>query len=658
MSFWWLLACLAAQSATPTAAPSFQQEIVVTAERGPESLADTTVPVSVLTREQIQLLPAQNLGAILESLGGFRVLFSHDFDPRPVSSSKGFFGGGEVEYVKLLVDGVPVGDVESGLVDWREIRASAIDRIELVRGPASSLYGDASIGGVVQVFTHGEEGKRSSISVSAGSFETRTAEASYATSRAGIGITGLSTDGFRDHSASHSAGADLRVRFPDTWILRVFANQLTREEPGPLSGDELHQDRYGSSSMFRLDGEESERLRVSIDYVAQTPTGLRAVGYGSLRDSEAVRTLLLAPGFGDRAERELTTGAIGVSVEGGRSLLGGATDLRAGVDLSREALDTAYFGVGESGVRTSELSAVEAERQRSGVFLTGDWRPAPRLRISGGVRWDRIDDQSSGSDAGTPKAFSPRIGMNLRLRDGANPVVLFAQFSHAFKAPTLDQRFDPRPFPDGLGGRFTISNPDLKPQRARHFEIGLTQSAASFHWDAAAYRMAVTDEIDFDTSRFRYHNISESRHYGVDLQMRLTRDRSLTPALSYTWTRVEPHTGPFRGNQLKNLPEHDARAGLTWNGETGFAIGASWSWHGRWFLDDANQFPVPGGSSIDLRFLVPVRNAQVKVDLLNLLDENTTEIGFVLPDFQGGLVPFYFPSAGFAAQIGFEYTWR
>ena len=68
------------------------------------------------------------------------------YDGRPVVSARGFFGGSEAEYVRLLIDGVPSGDVESGLIDWSRLPLAAIRRVEAARGPGASFYGDAAIG--------------------------------------------------------------------------------------------------------------------------------------------------------------------------------------------------------------------------------------------------------------------------------------------------------------------------------------------------------------------------------------------------------------------------------------------------------------------------------------------------------------------------------
>ena len=86
-----------------------------------------------------------SLPALIAFLPGFHVPFGADFAGTPMIQSGGFFEGGEAEYVQLLVDGGPVDDAESGVVDWRRFRGWDIEPIAARRGPSSTLYGDTSL---------------------------------------------------------------------------------------------------------------------------------------------------------------------------------------------------------------------------------------------------------------------------------------------------------------------------------------------------------------------------------------------------------------------------------------------------------------------------------------------------------------------------------
>src|SRR5687768_18543049 len=108
----WLLLSLAA--AEPAAPAVLRQEIVVTAARDEQPRDQTSAAVTVLDREDIERLPATSLSEVLAFVPGVTMFFDSGASGLPTITSRGFFGGGEVEYVKLIVDGVPIGDAESG----------------------------------------------------------------------------------------------------------------------------------------------------------------------------------------------------------------------------------------------------------------------------------------------------------------------------------------------------------------------------------------------------------------------------------------------------------------------------------------------------------------------------------------------------------------
>ena len=138
----------------------FNTDIVVTPERG--DTTPTQVPAStvVLDAPTLQTLPVVVLGEALSYIPGFQVERGSFHAGRPLVSARGFFGGGEADYVLLLIDGVPSVDAESGLADWSVVPLSSIRRIEASRGPGASMYGDAAVGGVIQILTDRRSARR------------------------------------------------------------------------------------------------------------------------------------------------------------------------------------------------------------------------------------------------------------------------------------------------------------------------------------------------------------------------------------------------------------------------------------------------------------------------------------------------------------------
>lgn len=637
--------------------PRLNETIVVTAERLEQPRQESTAAVTVLRRQDLAALPAKNLGDALRLVPGLQLVSVNPGAP-PMISSRGFFGAGEVEYVQLLVDGVPVGDVESGLADWRSIPIESVDRIEIVRGAGSSLFGDTALGGVVQVFRR----PISHVSLSHSSFESTRWSAAYAGESLTFTATGTQGGGFRRHSSHREvAGSAAFTRGP--WRASIDLSDRDREDPGPRGEEEL----------FRFDGEETRRVRTSMRYEGAVAVSAHLQD----RHTENVRTFLLAPGFGDRAARELDTFALGAGIVKSAAFRSGR--IAGGIDVERDTMQSTYFAFEQS--RGRRLADGSGSRLRSAAFLTGEWRVMPSLRLAMGGRWDRIADRFESTDGGrlartrrasrpathhdetqsggTPdccgrdarrpineQAFSPRIGISFNL---GSSTTSYVQLSRAFKAPTLDQRFDQRPFPDFAGGTFTISNPGLVAQRANNIEAGVRGAGVTYEWELIGYASEVDDEIDFDVRTFRYANIGRSRHRGIEAIVGGDPRGWIAPRLTYTWTRVEPVEGSNRGRQLKNIAEHVVRGDLALRTMVDVHIAVEHA-AGRW-LDDANAFPLDDATVVDVRLSRTIGVLNLSIETLNLFDADYAPLGFALSD-----VPFYFPAAG--RSVGVTLSWR
>jgi outer membrane receptor protein involved in Fe transport len=187
-------------------------------------------------------------------------------------------------------------------------------------------------------------------------------------------------------------------------------------------------------------------------------------------------------------------------------------------------------------------------------------------------------------------------------------------------------------------------------------EAGIRGPSASGRFEATAYRIDVEDEIDFDPAIFRYRNIGQSRHTGVETLASWSWSPSLSTFASWDATRVVSRGGEDSGRQLKNIPEHVVRAGVSARLPAELDGEAVWTWTGRRWLDDANEFRLPDVSLFDLRISRSFGDFRVRVDVANLLDARYADVGFTLADFQGGEVPYVYPAAGRSVRVGID--WR
>ena len=412
----------------------------------------------------------------------------------------------------------------------------------------------------------------------------------------------------------------------------------------------LQADPAASSPLFRFDNASREGVATAFTL---SNAGLswkpQARVYFSGRGEDTIRTVLLAPGLGDTQARNLSSTVFGGSVEGEYAFAGARPPvMRFGVDLAHEHLDTSYRAV-DGGVVGALESEAAGRRIRAGLFTSVSFEPASRVRVSAALRWDDVDDAGFGvtGATSTQRAWSPRAGVVVQLSD-AGAISLFAQASRAFKTPTLDQLFDPRPYPDFQGGTFTISNPALTPQRATNLEAGVS-GGGKVRWSALAYRMHVDNEIDFDVRTFSYANIGQSRHVGLELEAEGRWWTRVRPSVTYALADV---TDLESDVQLKNVPRNlvvlAAAIDFPW------AVSAHVRYNRTWdaFLDDDNAFPIDGPSTLDLRVRRAIGRHMVFVDLVNATNTTFEEYGYTLTDFRGRTVPYAYAGAGRAVRAG------
>lgn len=632
----------------------FNSEIVVTPERAATPRGLTPASTVAIDAPALLTTPTLQPAEILSLMPGFQVAQAPFHAGLPVVSARGFFGGGEADYVRLLVDGVPSADVDSGLIDWSLVSLTSLRRVEGLRGPGSSAYGDAAIGGVIQLFTDRAE-TAGQLDLSAGSFATLIADGSYGRREGALGfsVNGAvrRTDGAFEHSAGrqYSGGGGLDGRIGAVnWRWSAAGNDWNRDDPGWLST--AASDRRASNPLYRLDTVDRQGLSSAFTVQApDTPWQPRARVHVSLRDEDAIRTVPLLPAVGDTQARALSTRGLDGSVESDHTIASARPlTLRLGADLAHERLSTSYRRVSAGGEIGALSAETDGDRDRVGLFASASWDVMPRLRLTAGTRWDGIDD-SGFANASVPHehAWSPRAGAVVRLTESGS-MTAYVQAAKAFKAPTIDQRFDPRPYPDFRGGTFTISNGSLRSQRASNLEAGISRAAGDTRFSALVYTMAVEDEIDFDVRTFSYANIGRSHHTGVELEAE-RRWRRVRPAVAYTLTRV---TEPSSDVQLKNVPRHRLSASA--------AVDLPWAIHlfGRclhsWdgYLDDANEFPLDGPATCDLRVQRPLGRHQLFLDVLNVTDNVYDEYGLTLADGRGRAVPFAKPGAPRAVRGG------
>ncbi len=677
-----------ARAATVDSLPLYSLDaIIATAERSSAPLASSAAAVSRITGEELRRLPIRGLGDALQQVPGLAVLDFEGLGRDPKVAVRGFYGAGEAEYIVVLLDGRPLNGLTGGLMKWDLIPLSIVESIEILRGGASSLYGDAAIGGVVNIITRDPIAQSDlSWSLMGGEHGLWRGSANLLGNLGGRAISvwgeAESSRGFRDHAQKRAGtvGGSLGlIKSTDGSLTFSTLHQFRDfEDPGPLTGESLEISRTRTAPIYRFDHTEERVHRLAVD--GRWDSGSAAVwsGYiaGDVRRSDRVRTLPLAPTFADTRNRLLNTerisGSVQVQMEG--VLTRSADALVAGVDAGTGRIDTKYHSFLSGDPQTyREARPTRGDLGQSGGgsrttmagFVRYEITPIPILRASIGGRLDWLRDSFEAElpvagEKSTPShvAFSPKAGLNLRYIQSADQTGnLYVNVSRSFKAPTPDQLFDQRPIPVPFPPyEITFANSELDPQFGTSYEMGLyhrtdlVPERLRGELSLAIYRIDMRDELDFDLKEFRYVNIGRSRHEGVELGMQLHSPAGAEAYFNYTLQSVVSRLGVFEGNYLKAIPRHTFSGGIGIARSNGIATALKGVAMRGIFLDDANSVELSGFLRLDASISYPVRGIRVTAELFNMLDHEYSTTGFTDPAGTG--IVYYYPAAGRTLRLG------
>ncbi|MXZ18129.1 MAG: TonB-dependent receptor [Rhodothermaceae bacterium] len=677
---------LSAQDNADTLSVVDMEELIITADRYESIRSQSTGAISVLKSTTIsQLAGVQNLGGTLQHMPGFAILQLDGigYDVQPIV--RGFYGGGEAEYVLLMVDGQPINALETGLVNWDQIPLAAIESIEILRGGASSLYGDAAIGGVINIVTDSEAPSSYEMALAGGSFGTYNASGS---ARMSFGARKLSaygnyesTEGYREHANRTLGGLGLGfdlIRSDRALVtLSGSVHQRNYDIPGPLTSDQIAQDRLQQSPFFQFDNndESTQRLALQGRVNLGGQSELRGSLVGNRRTLEGARTLPLTPEYADVKWREFDASRLFMSAQWVSPRLFAQDRLTIGTDLQNGQLDVAWYNMATGTAETfdafdgarGDLSATgDGSRRALAAYAQYDIAPTSWLRLLAGIRYDRVRDtyspEGSSEQEAVHTALSPKVGVNARYVASARHIGnWYANVARSFKTATLDQLFGQRLIPFGPN-LISISNSELKPQRGVSFETGfyhravLIPGSLNGEISLSVYQMDMEDELDVNLQTFQYENIATSRHRGIEMGLQLERPNLALFRLNYTLQNVTYLAGENKGNFVKAIPRDHVSAAISIPVLDQLQAMATLRSTRRTWLNDKNSTRLENFSSVDFKVTYTFDWIALEFETMNLLNNSFNTTGFISGPEESETI-FLYPAAGRAMQAGIRVQW-
>ena len=601
------------------------EPVVVSASTLPRRTDALSQAVTVLSGEDLRARGVTRVSDALREVPGAQVVQSGSFG----SVTSLFLRGGESRYTKVLIDGVAVNSA-GGAFDFSHLTTDNIDRIEIVRGPASVLYGADAVSGVVQIFTRrGAAHRSASLSARGGTYNTIDVDGSTlgATDLASysIGAGHHSTDGilpFNNEYRNGTLSSSVGFGRGDIGQARISARYTTAEfhYPTDFTGQPV------DTNSYRV----QHRLTVGLD--ANRNIGSRAQAR-FLAGSNDVYDLSedIAVPFGATAPEHSALRSRGYrrNVEGRLALfLPQNSALTLGGAFEQEHENSAT-GSGPVGAATAQTDAFDASRHNAAYYAELLGNPTDRLAftLSG-----RVDDNSEYARYATY-----RVGGNLGILSGLR---VRASLNSAFNAPAFNEL---RPT------LYTVGSPGLKPERIHSAEIGVVGAVPGdvLRFSASYFAQRFADLIQYVNGgppdfKGSYANLNAAVSNGYEGELQVLIAAHWRGDASYTVVnpRVDAVDANYQGadqvgDALLRRPSHSGTIGLSYFDANGFNFGTTAAYVGQRPDLDFSQFPsprvsLPAYTKVDVSGELPLLRRSTKLTLTarveNLLNRRYEDV--------------------------------
>ncbi|MAT64914.1 MAG: TonB-dependent receptor [Gammaproteobacteria bacterium] len=614
-------AALLASLPLPTLASEEAAEpltITITSPRLPRTLQHTPAAVTVADAQDLrQARQGLALDAALNRSPGVLFQNRYNFAQNLRLSIRGFgarapFG---IRGVRILVDGFPE-TLPDGQSQIDSIDLDSVERVELIRGPASALYGNAA-GGVLQVTTAAPPADPfAEFTARAGSHDLRKLSLRGGTRHdargAHLSASRLDYDGYREQSRTRKELLNAKLTH-DIDALRSVSAVLTAldqpdgEDPGGLTRAEVVADRrQAAPNALALDsGQQVRQQRLGLRYRD------RGVGSGeaSARLFYTRRDFEQQLPFPGPSRLQYERDFYGAGLDYTANARPGGRPLRftLGIEAARQRDDRQRFLVDGSGVITGQIQDAIETATEIGLYGQADLTLNERFDLTLGGRYDRvafdIDDRFTPDGAASGSRRFNELSFTLGLGHQLHPDHrLYAAAGSAFETPTFTEFSDPTEPRQGF-------DPGLDPQQALNLEAGAKGVIGTrLRYELALFRVETRDEIvQVASEPDRFANAARTRRTGLEAALVYAISERLTATAAYTHARyrfrefVDASGTDLAGRHLPGLPQQTLFAELAWRDPGGPYVILDGLGVGRVYADNANREPVAGYAVFNLR---------------------------------------------------------
>jgi len=557
----WLTALIAVMPSTAIAQTQNLGELNVTSNRIEIPSIQSSKPVSIISRDEIEASHAENVADLFKGHAGITVRDTSGVGAKVIVDLGGF-GDSAASNKVVLIDGRRISSPDLSEADWTQIPLDQIERIEIVHGAGSVLYGDGAVGGVINIITRIPE-SGGKVSIAGGSFNTKSGQARIGADtgkvRVEANFSGLNTDGYRDNGyfERYDAGLRFEADINDSVFWYGSSNH--------------HVDRFGLPGGL---------TQAQIDANPKQTT--KPTDYGTTKDDFINSGLLINIGPAEIdlpvsfRRRDSFAHFGGVFPFDSSSILRTiSTRPKLTVSNAHGAFNTTLIAGADIDRVNGTVAGLDAKRNRSGYYSQLTVSDNDALYVfSGGFRSEKVDDiLKNGTSAISNRLTAYDIGASIALGDFRVRV----NHNRSIRLPRLDERTE------FLPPTFAASfRSDLLPQTGKHYNASVRYNAAAAWFEVAYAHAKLNKEIYLDpTIGFFGSNsnyVDPTLHRVLTLSGFWHANELAQISANYTLVRANFQGGAFAGNKIPGVAQH--RAGF--NVKSDWSEGFSTTLHGTY----------------------------------------------------------------------------
>jgi iron complex outermembrane receptor protein len=548
---------IAASAWSASAAPvTTNAPIIVTASRVDRTAQELPTQVTVITAEDINKSGAQNVVSALESLGGLYFRRNSD-NPGQADISMRGFGQNSHGRVLVLVDGQRLNTADMATLDWLRIPVSSVERIEVLRGGQTALYGNYAVAGVINIITRQPtKDPVTTVSVTAGSDNTLSGHLGHVgtigATRYTADLDWLQSDGWRDHSGYDNT--DVRATLAHDWTERLsstlsaFYTENNYDMPGSLSRSDLAQNPRRTYTPN--DQAETRTFGSTLGANGQIDPDSRIEAAFSASQRDTICDWATPP-YPFYIESILNNYTITPRYTWEDDIAGHNNRLLVGVDLGMDVLDlTSYSNAAKTNKNTDAI----LRRASAGTYVQDTFEITQALALTVGARYEIFHYSSDVADVFSDSSTSQETTYHQTAGDAAlvyrptDKIKLFSRVATLYRDPFLDEL---------TGAYYGAPMLNLQPETGLQEEIGASaQLLQEWSCSLSAYRLDMQDEISYDNNNYRNENMADIRRYGADSSLTWARQNVGLVSATYNYVDARFSAGENEGNQVPLVPAH------------------------------------------------------------------------------------------------------